>query len=131
MPIEFTIKAHFSITAEKIYKAWLDGKEHSKMTGEKAFSTDVVGADFSAWDGYISGKNIELIPNKTIKQTWRTTDFDENDENSIVLINFTNKQNGCELVLKHSNIPIGQPDYKQGWQEFYFTPMGKYFNKNE
>ncbi len=44
------------------------------------------GGKFTAWDGYIAGKNIQLITNKKIIQIWRTSEFNDNDEDSELII---------------------------------------------
>ena len=56
--ISFTIKTNFPISAEKIYRSWLTGSEHAKMTGAKATGTPQTETEFTAWDGYIFGKNL-------------------------------------------------------------------------
>ena len=125
---EFSLSFSFPVSVEKIYSAWLNGDEHTAMTGGTAKGEAKTGSKFSAWDGYISGKNLELIPNKKIVQVWRTTEFKESDDDSLVEITFKDTNGGCEITLTHSKIPEGQPDYKQGWIEYYFEPMKEYFN---
>ena len=53
-------------TTQEIYSAWLNSQPHTQMTGGEAKCSDKVGASFTAWDGYISGKNLELFENKKI-----------------------------------------------------------------
>jgi activator of HSP90 ATPase len=37
---------------------------------------------------------------------------------------------GTKVTLIHTKIPDGQGEsYKQGWDDFYFTPMRAYFSK--
>lgn len=124
----FQITEMFPVSSSTIYNAWLDSEEHSKMTGGEAVCTDTVGGLFTAWDGYISGRNHSLTPNKEIKQSWRTSEFKESDEDSDLIIRLTDNDEGCELTLIHSNIPEGQSDYKTGWVNHYFEPMKEYFD---
>jgi uncharacterized protein YndB with AHSA1/START domain len=42
------------------------------MTAGEANISDAVGAEFSAWDEYITGRNLELVPGERIVQAWRT-----------------------------------------------------------
>jgi len=125
--IEFSISKIFPVTPDKIYNAWLDGKLHSAMTGGHAECNAEEGRRFTAWDGYISGQNLTLLPNKKIVQSWRTTEFENDQEDSVIEIVFESIDEGCKLTLTHSKIPDDQPDYKQGWVEYYFDPMSKYF----
>lgn len=118
----------FTTTPEEIYNAWLDSTKHSNMTGGQAECSITIGDQFTAWDGYISGKNIHLILNEEIIQTWRTSEFDSKDEDSKLVIKLKEVKEGTELTLLHSNIPKGQTQYKEGWEEHYFTPMKNYFN---
>ncbi|MCJ7466715.1 MAG: SRPBCC domain-containing protein [Maribacter sp.] len=121
------LKEKFSVKPETLYNAWLDSKTHSAMTGGKAACSDMVKGRFTAWDGYISGTNETLVPNKEIVQTWRTTEFKETDKDSRLSIYIEEIENGSLLTLIHTNIPEGQSDYENGWIEHYFSPMKKYF----
>lgn len=125
----FELKETFQATTKEIYEAWLNSEEHETMTGGGASCSNQEGGDHSAWDGYIWGKNKKLIPNSEIVQTWRTTEFEESDEDSLLTIKLKKIDQGCELTLIHENIPEGQTDrYKSGWIQHYFEPMKNHFN---
>src|SRR4030065_2547096 len=62
---------------EEGYDAFMDAKKHSAFTGAKATCDATVGGEFSAWDGYITGKNLELDKGKRIVQEWITTEWPE------------------------------------------------------
>jgi len=130
MKTSFELRATFPVSPKKIYSAWLDGKQHSNMTGGNATANNSEGDKFDAWDGYIRGTNKKLIPHSKIIQSWRTTEFKETDEDSLLTLHFKEIPGGCELTLHHENIPERQPNYEQGWQEHYFTPMQEYFKNN-
>jgi len=119
MKAAFEMKIEFPVKASTIYNAWLDSKTHSDMTGGEASCSNQEGEKFSAWDGYIAGKNIQLDQNEKIIQSWRTTDFKNNDGDSELIIEIQETEDGCELLLIHKNIPEGKPDYKQGWVDHY------------
>jgi activator of HSP90 ATPase len=111
-----------------VYEAWLDGRKHSAMTGERATSQNRVGGKFTAWDGYISGVHLELVPNKRIVQSWRSTEFPKGSPDSRLEVRLERAPRGTRVTLIHSEIPAGQAEgYAQGWKEFYFEPMKKYF----
>lgn len=117
----------FGVSAAEIYKAWLESKAHSDMTGGEAVCSNEVGQSFTAWDEYISGTNKSLVANAEIIQSWRTVEFEEADEDSELTIRLKDVEKGCELTLIHSNIPEGQTQYKNGWVENYIEPMKRYF----
>jgi len=127
MPASLTLKQQFPVSASTLYNAWLDSFEHAQMTGGEAECSDVVGGLFSVWDGYITGKNLSLIVDSEIVQSWRSTEFKDSAANSKLVVTFKDNQEGCELTLIHTKIPDGQPDYEQGWEDHYFVPMREYF----
>ena len=86
MKESFTIKETFNATPSQIYEAWLDSEKHAKMVDGDAECGKNEGDSFTIWNGYIEGKNISLTPNKEIIQSWRTTEFDESDEDSKIVI---------------------------------------------
>ena len=111
-----------------VYRAWLDGKEHARMTGGPATGEPVVGAPHSAWDGYIRGRNLELEEARRILQSWRTTEFPEGAPDSRLEVLLHEDAGGTRVVLRHSEIPEGQgASYEEGWVEHYFEPMTEYF----
>ncbi len=128
MPNEFTISTTLHATPEQIFRAWLSTDGHTAMTGSPAKVDSRVNGKFTAWDGYISGKTLELKPYTRIVQAWRTTEFPEDAPDSRVEILLEAVGNETKLTLIHTNIPEGQvDDYKKGWEDFYFEPMKKYF----
>lgn len=114
---------------EEIYRAWLSSDDHSEFTGGEAKIDAQVGGKFTAWDGYIVGSTLELQPYSRIVQAWRTTEFPENSPDSRLELNFEPVDGQTRLILIHSDIPAGQEEeYKQGWLDYYFEPMEKYFS---
>ena len=113
---------------QQVYEAWLDSKAHADFTGSPAQIDAHIGGDFSAWDGYISGKTLALEPYRLIRQTWRTTEFPVGAPDSLLEVRVEAAGDGTKITLVHTNIPEGQTEqYRQGWEEFYFIPMKDYF----
>jgi len=127
----FTISAIIPAKAGEIYKAWLNSKGHAAMTGSPAQVDGKVGGKFSAWDGYIFGKTLELEPNQRIIQAWRTSEFPDDAPDSRLEISLEKAAGGTKVTITHTDMPEDQvDDYKQGWEEFYFKPMKEYFGKS-
>lgn len=115
-----------------IYAAWLDSRGHRAMTGGKAKQSARTGAAVTAWNGYISGKNLELVPGKRIVQSWRTTQFTDAHKDSKITVTLKPVKGGTRVTLVHSSVPDGHTSYeKGGWQSHYFEPMKKYFGKRK
>jgi activator of HSP90 ATPase len=117
-----------SATRDEVYEAFTDEEKHSAFTGSKATFDIQVGGKFTAWDGYISGKNLELDKGKRIVQEWITTEWPSGYPPSRLELTFKKTEEGTEILMVHSNVPVEQSaDYKQGWVDFYWKPLKKYF----
>jgi uncharacterized protein YndB with AHSA1/START domain len=132
MPYTYTLTTTIPASAQEIYDAWLDSIGHSEMTGGAAEMSDELGAEISAWDGYISGRNLELVPGERIVQSWRTTKFSDEHEDSIITVTLEELDDGTLLTLVHSNVPDDHRSYEEGgWHSRYFEPMQAYFAAGE
>ena len=127
-----TIKQNVIISAEpeEVYDAFMDADKHSAFTGSKSTSDPKVGRKFTAWDGYISGKNLELEKGKRIVQEWITSEWPKGYSPSKLELIFKKIKEGTEILMVQSNVPADQvEDLKQGWVDFYWKPLKEYFRK--
>lgn len=131
MTIDFVVSAIIPASPEEIYHAWLSSDGHSGMTGSPATASDQVGDEFSAWDGYIQGRNLELEPHTRIVQAWRTTEFSSSEPDSRIEITLVPVGAKTRLTLHHSGLPPHGGQYEEGWVESYFDPMKDYFEKRK
>ncbi len=132
MPYSFVLTATIPASPQEIYDAWLDSVSHSEMTGCDANMSDRIGAEVSAWDGYISGRNLELVPGERIVQSWRTNEFGDGHEDSTITVVLQSLRDGTLLTLEHNNVPDEQRSYEEeGWQSNYFEPMVAYFTERK
>jgi activator of HSP90 ATPase len=128
MALSFTVSDIIPASKEVVYNAWLDSEKHAKMTHTgMAVASTKIGDVFSAHDGYITGKNIMLVPNSKIIQSWRSTEFADNEEDSTIEVTFEDAAGGTLITLTHSNLPPHGTQYESGWREYYFAPMKEYF----
>ena len=113
----------------KVFDAWLSTEGHSAMTGSPAVFEDAGRGRFTAWEGYIEGEILDVEPGLRILQTWRTTDFKEGEEDSLLELLFAPQGPGTKLTLRHSNLPeLSSAEYEEGWREYYIKPMKAYFD---
>lgn len=125
-----TIKQKVVIPAEpdEVYDAYMSSEKHATFTGSSAKIDAKIGGEFTAWDGYIMGRNLELEKGKKIVQEWRTTEWPENNPPSHLEIALKKVKGGTELTLNHTDVPDEQAeDYRKGWIDFYWEPLKKYF----
>lgn len=127
MAIGFEVSALIPASPEVVYEAWLDSEGHTKMTGGEAKVSSEVGGEFEAWDGYIQGRNLELEYGKRIVQSWRTSEFADDEADSRIEITFDREGDGTKVTLRHTNLPPHGEQYEQGWVDSYFVPMQEYF----
>jgi uncharacterized protein YndB with AHSA1/START domain len=117
-------------TPEKVYEAFVDPKIHSEFTGAKPTGKAKVGGKFTAWDGYIFGKFLAFEPGKCLAQEWKSTDWPEGYPPSKFELAFKAVPGGTEVTMTHSSIPESQKEeLADGWDEWYWTPLKKYFKK--
>ncbi len=117
---------------EEAYGAWLDSKLHGEMIGGSAKIDKKIGGAFNIWDGAVTGKTLELDPEKhRIVQEWRY-DYDDWPENepSVITVEFVPDKKGCKLNFSQSRIPEKYAsDIAQGWKDYYWKPMQEYLSK--
>jgi activator of HSP90 ATPase len=115
----------------EVYDLLMNSKKHGAFTHAKAEISTKVGGRISAYDGYISGKNIELKPGKRIVQLWHAADWPDELESTVVF-EFQKVKSGTKLIFTHKNIPMEDyDDIKQGWIENYWNLMKEYFDKKK
>lgn len=120
-------KVHIKVSPDVLYDALMDEKKHSAFTNAKAIIDQKVGGKFSVWDGYVTGENLELVPNKKIVQSWSASDWPEDAVSKVTFV-FNTAENGTELEFKHENIPKDfEKDVEKGWEDYYWKPLKEYF----
>jgi activator of HSP90 ATPase len=133
MKFEVTVlkqKVIIPASPEEVYEAFTDPKKHSEFTGSEATGKTKIDGKFTAWDGYIFGKFLQYEPGKYLIQEWQTTDWPEGYPPSKFELTFKKVSEGTEVTMIHSNVPtIQKEELAEGWEEFYWQPLKKYFQK--
>jgi activator of HSP90 ATPase len=117
----------FAATPEEVYATLMDSRKHSEFTSAKASIGKYAGDLISAYDGYIVGENMELIPGEKIVQTWRSDEKGwPEDHFSVVIFELHKVKGGTRLKFTHKNVPATKAnEIKKGWHEFYWVPLKK------
>jgi activator of HSP90 ATPase len=118
-------------TPLEVYNALMDSKKHSAFTGSICKIGKKEGSAYTAYDGYINGKNVKLVPGKKIVQTWQSVDgVWPEDHFSEVTFDLKATPKGTEVSFLHKGVPVNQvEEFKKGWPEHYWKPMKNYFAK--
>ena len=112
---------------QEVYEAFLDPLKHSAFTGSPSTSTFELGVEFTAWDGYITAKNVELVKNERIVQEWETSEWPEGYPASRLELSLGSRRGGTELTMVHSKVPAEQvEEYRGGWVSSYWDPLKGY-----
>ena len=128
-----TQKVVFKNTSTKeLYHLYMNEKKHSELTGGSAKITSKIGAKFSAYDNYITGKNLHLLKDSLIVQTWRGSDWKKTDEDSILVLSFHQKGKDVTVKMAQINVPTEQAKgLKKGWDDFYWEPWKTYLENKK
>jgi activator of HSP90 ATPase len=129
----------FKASRKRVYEALTDANQFGKVVqlsaamqggGMKTGAAPVTisreaGGTFSAFGGYVSGRQIELVPNERIVQVWRAGSW---DAGSYSIARFVLVEQGAETKIKfdHTGFPKGQAEHlAEGWRINYWEPLAK------
>jgi uncharacterized protein YndB with AHSA1/START domain len=113
----------FKAPPHAVYEALMDSRQHARFTGSPAKISRKVGGAIWAYAGYITGSNLELVPDVKIVQAWHASDWPEGHV-SQVTFRLTPVKGGARLAFTHLGVPADQvPSIKQGWIENYWRPL--------
>ena len=128
----------FSTSPKRVYEALTDAKQFQKVvllseamksmgigTAPAQISTEA-GGTFSLFGGYVTGRQLELVPNERIVQAWRAGSWDKGDY-SITKFVLEEDVSGTKIVFDHGGFPLGQAEHlAEGWHINYWEPLRKY-----
>jgi len=129
----------FKASRKRVYEALTDTKQFDKVVqlsaamksgmppgaAPTAISPEVGGA-FSLFGGYVTGRQIELVPNERIVQAWRAGSWKPGDY-SIAKFEFAEQGSGTKLIFDHRGFPDGAAQHlAEGWNVNYWEPLEKF-----
>ncbi len=126
------IHQQVSIRADpaRVYKALTDARQFGELTGggEVTLTSDA-GAPFSLFGGHITGRNVELVPDRRLVQAWRAASW---PEGTYSIVHFQLEQDGggeTKLVFNHAGFPEdAHDDLAAGWDKMYWEPLKRYLS---
>jgi uncharacterized protein YndB with AHSA1/START domain len=130
MPRAVTMAVHLPASAAKLYRMYLDPKQHAAFTGSPVTIAARVGAPFKAFGGALSGRILHLVPNRLIVQSWRSTEFSRRDLDSTLVLSFWPEKGGARIELTHVN--VADSDFagvSEGWGKYYWAPWRAYLDR--
>ena len=110
----------------EVYEALMDSKKHSDFTGAEARISREIGGKFNTYDNYSSGKNIELLTDKKIVQSWRASDWPEGHYSTITFF-LEPIEAGTKIKFTQQGVPVDNAeDILGGWKDFYWKPLKEF-----
>lgn len=110
----------------RIYDVLLDSKQFAAFSGGAAVINPKPGGAFSMFGGQITGRNVELVPDRRIVQAWRPSSW-EPGVYSIVKFEFNALGSHTKVILDHTGFPEGKfAGLDSGWHQKYWEPLKKY-----
>jgi uncharacterized protein YndB with AHSA1/START domain/ketosteroid isomerase-like protein len=129
---ETRIVAHevtLSASPAEVFEALMDSAQHTKFTGAPAQIDRKPCGVFSLYGGQLTGKTLELEPNRLIVQAWRAENWPKGHY-SQVTFTLEPVDNGrqTQLSLMQTGVPADKfEDINQGWRKYYWSKMAPYF----
>lgn len=108
-----------------VYEALVDSKRFTELTGAPAAGAATEGSAFSAFGGHITGRHVELVPNKRVVQAWRAKTWPEGLY-SIARFELRESGTGTKLIFDHDGFPAEMQDHlAKGWQANYWDTLAR------
>jgi activator of HSP90 ATPase len=115
----------FEATASKVYRVLIDATEFATMTGAPATGTGAEGGSFSLFGGHITGRQVELVPDRLVVQAWRAKTWPAGVY-SIARFELHPDGSKTRVVFDHDGFPVEMKDHlAAGWTSNYWEPMHK------
>jgi uncharacterized protein YndB with AHSA1/START domain len=129
----------FKASRKRVYEALTDAKQFEKVVqlssavksgmvppGKPAEISREPGGAFALFGGYVSGRQLVLVPDKLIVQAWRAGSWDPNSY-SIAKFALTDQDSHTKLIFDHAGFPNDQAQHlSEGWHVNYWEPLAKF-----
>ena len=133
----------FKASRQRVYEALTTSKQFDQVTrlsdaitlvtapdAKPTSISRVLGGAFSLFGGYITGRNLEMIPNERLVQAWRAHSWDAGDYS---IVKFVLVADGVDTKLRfdHLGFPAGEGAHlAQGWHTHYWDPLVKFLSRS-
>jgi activator of HSP90 ATPase len=135
----------FKASRKRVYEALTDATQFGKVVmlsaamksgGMKPGTKGAeigreAGGALTLFGGYITGRQVELVPNERIVQAWRSASW---GPGLYSIARFELVEQGSETKIKfdHVGFPKGQAEHlAEGWRVNYWEPLEKYFGEEK
>jgi len=132
----------FKASRARVYEALTDSKQFDAVTKfSAAMQSSMVpagapaatvsrepGGAFSAFGGYVTGRQIELVQGQRIVQAWRAGSWGPGIY-SIAKFELAEQGSGTKVIFDHTGFPAGEASHlAEGWHGNYWQPLEKFLS---
>jgi activator of HSP90 ATPase len=135
-------EATFEASCARVYTALTSTREFDALTrlsdavtlvtapdAKATAITDEVGAPFTLFGGYITGRNLDVVRDQRLVQAWRAGSWGAG-EYSVVRFDLQAQGKGCRVVFDQRGFPISQgASLAYGWRAHYWEPLAKFLSQ--
>jgi uncharacterized protein YndB with AHSA1/START domain len=127
----------FTASRKRVYDALTDAKQFDKviqlsgvmqamhLPDKPAEISREAGGAFKLFGGYITGRQVELVPNERIVQAWRAGGWNPGIY-SIAKFELVEQGFGTKIIFDHTGFPQGKAEVlASGWKAHYWEPLEK------
>jgi activator of HSP90 ATPase len=132
----------FAASCARVYQALTGAREFDAVTrlsdavtlvtapdAKVTAITDEVGAPFTLFGGYITGRNLYLEHDRRLVQAWRTGSWSPGDY-SVVRFILQAQGERCRLVFDQLGFPIIEgASLAYGWRVHYWEPLAMFLRQ--
>lgn len=129
----------FKASRKRVYQALTDPKQFDKIVKMSAAMQSMkslgdkwteisgeAGGAFSLFGGYVTGRQIELVPDERIVQAWRSGSWGPGVF-SIARFELKDEGLGTKIIFDHRGFPDGTAQHlAEGWHGNYWEPLAKF-----
>ena len=127
----------FTASPKQVYEALTDAKQFTRviqlsgalqamhLVDKPAEISREAGGAFALYGGYITGRNVELVPNVRVVQAWRAGGWPPGVY-SIAKFELVEQGSGSKILFDHTGFPKGEAEsLASGWKAHYWEPLAK------
>lgn len=129
-------QATIPVSPAQVYAILADAEALSALSGTSGQAGRLPGEEFSAFDGHVTGRQIDLVPDQRVVQAWRFPVW-EPGQYTIVRFTMEAEAGGTRLTIDQDGEPeeadaLGchqtwHDHLDANWPTFYLAPLTKHF----
>ncbi|WP_240415686.1 SRPBCC family protein [Paenibacillus periandrae] len=133
----------YNASKERVFLAWTKKEQLQQWWGLAGFTTTVEQMDVTIGGKYLfhmqapngkvytlEGSYVDIVPNEKLSFTWKWLNDGVDSEETLVTIDFVEKDNKTELVITHSDFSTMQiaKKHNNNWTHSLEGGLSNYFN---